>query len=181
MYESAVFQIIISQIYSLHIDGDDTVTYTAVHLLRSLTTHITDAKNKLCDIFRCHPGPSPPLSLSPILKKLLHLPTFITLQECISTSILKLAVFHICNTSCPRHVTCLNVDEREKLNHCDALLFSSSLKLILLKGISYYKGIAKECSEVTGVTLFDLPQLYEVRTLSKAQSILSDPCHPLSK
>ena len=39
--------------------------------------------------------------------------------------------------------------------------------------------IVKACGKIAGMNLNDLNDLYKVRTLKKARSILADPSHPL--
>ncbi len=41
------------------------------------------------------------------------------------------------------------------------------------------QGIVKVCGKIVGTTLKDLNDLYEARTLRKAEFIMNDPSHPL--
>ena len=59
--------------------------------------------------------------------------------------------------------------------------FVSWYGLLNLKNRNRLQGIVIVSVQHNCTTLYDLPYLHKVRTLKKAQSILVDPSHPLSK
>ncbi len=51
--------------------------------------------------------------------------------------------------------------------------------LLSLKNKNRLQGIVRVCSKIAGINLNDLTDVYKLRTLSKARSVLTDQSHPL--